>query len=97
MMISCYGVSDDCINIHSYGEICVRCGCCSNNPDFRDRTIRSIRYYKERLREELNFEYWSENDVLRKVQERNVKSNIQYIKREIRKLKAILRTLKKAV
>jgi hypothetical protein len=35
--------------------------------------------------------------VIRKVQERNVKSNILYIKREIRKLKAILRTLKKVV
>lgn len=25
-----YAVSEDCINIYSYGEICVRCGCCES-------------------------------------------------------------------
>ena len=94
-MLICYSVSDDCINIHSCGEICVRCGCCSGNADIRDRTIKAIRYYKERLEEEKNFELWSKDDVLRKVQEKNVDSNIKYYKRKIRMKKAILRTLKK--
>ena len=89
-----YGITDDCINHWSYGEICVRCGCCSNNPNYKDKTIRTIRYYKECLKEEENFNWWDEDEFWRKVQERNVKSNILWYKRKIRKYKKILRTLK---
>lgn len=89
-----YAVSDDCINAYTYGEICVHCGCCSRNPNYRDRIIRQIRYYKEMLNEEYDFDQWSKNENLRKIQEKNVKLNILYFKRKIRRCKKILRCLK---
>lgn len=49
-----YSESTDCVNPESYGEICVMCGCCSINPDYRDRTIRKIHLYKDMLKKERN-------------------------------------------
>lgn len=94
MMHCCCAAADDCINHWSYGEICVHCGCCSRNPNYKDRTRRTIKYYKECLEEEKNFNWWDENPIWRKIQERNVELNILYCKRKIRKYKKILRTLK---
>lgn len=94
MIHCCVGVSDDCINIYSYGEICVHCGCCSRNPNYRDRVIRLIRYYKESLEDERNFSYRDDDERWRKIQEKNVSLNILYDKRKIRMYKKILRTLK---
>lgn len=88
-------VSDDCINHNSYGEICLKCGCCSRNPDYRDRVIRIIRLYRESLHEQKNFDLWSNNDELKRLQERNIKSNILYCKRKIRFYRKILHTLRK--
>lgn len=94
MMYSDVGVSKDCINMDSYGEICVGCGCCSRNPDYRKRVIRIIRYYKESLRREKRFNDWDKDEFWREIQEKNVASNILYDKRVIRRYKKILRTLK---
>lgn len=94
MMHIDYGVSKDCINLDSYGMICVKCGCCSKNPNYKDRIIRTIRYYKESMRREKNFDRWDEEERWRKVQERNVTLNILYDKRKIRMYKKILRNLK---
>lgn len=86
--------SDDCINIHSYGEICVRCGCCSRNPSYRDMIKSRLRYYKDMLKCEYNFSDWDKNPKWRKVQEDNVKANILYYKRKIRLCKKILKRKK---
>lgn len=91
-----YTVSNNCINHYSYGAICVRCGCCSRNPDYRSRVINTIRYYKDCLNEEMNFDQWEENERWRKVQEKNIRQNILYYKRKIRMYKKIFRTLKKS-
>lgn len=88
------GVSKDCINTWTYGMICVHCGCCSKNPDYRDRVIRTIRYYKQMLEEDCNFSDWDTDEYWRKIQEKNVASNIKYYKRKIRLYKKILKTLK---
>lgn len=87
-------VSDDCINSYSYGEICINCGCCSRNLNYRDRTIRQIRYYKEMLNNEHNFDNWSESEAGRKYQERVTKANILYFKQKIRRCKKILQCMK---
>lgn len=90
-----YGVTDDCININSYGEICVRCGCCSRYEGIlspRERTIRKIRYYRQRLQEQYAFDGWIE--PFRKIQERNIALNVLYCKRQIRKYRKVLRTLR---
>lgn len=94
-MIGCFGVTDDCINIHSYGEICVWCGCCSRNKNYADRVHRILEYYKDRLWFEYRFDEWSDDDLIRRVQEKNVRSNIQYYKRKIRLYKKIVRTVRK--
>ena len=90
----CMSVSEDCINLHTYGEICVWCGCCSYNPNYRDRIVRTIKYYKECLEEQYNFKEWFDDECIKKIQESNVKLNIKYYKKEIRKYKNILKTLK---
>lgn len=92
MMHIDYAVSEDCINIYSFGEICVGCGCCSRNANYRDMIRRRIKYYKEMLAEQYSFSDWCENEKLRALQERNVKANIIYFKRKIRLCKKILRT-----
>lgn len=84
----CYGVSDDCINIYSYGEICVRCGCCeAEEPDEKKRIANQIEYYSERLEEEKNFDNWDDDEKRRKIQEKNVKENIEYFEKKIKELK----------
>ena len=92
-----YAVSDDCINISSYGEICVKCGCCSRNQNYRDRLVRRIRYYKQCLEEEYAFDRWADDDWLKAIQERNAKADIVYYKRKIRLYKKLLRTTKGGV
>lgn len=89
-----YGVSEDCINIWSFGEICVHCGCCSNNPNYRDMILKRIRYYKEWLEEKEEFEF-SENEKLSKIQKENIEADIRFNKRMIRMYKKILWTLRK--
>lgn len=88
-----YAVSDDCENIYSHGEICVNCGCCSRNPDYKDRLLRLLKYYNERIEEELNFDNWCEG--WEEIQKKNIQSNIHYYKRKIRKVKKILRTYRR--
>lgn len=84
----CYGVSEDCINIYSYGEICVRCGCCeAEEPNAEKRKANQIEYYSERLEEEKKFSNWDEDEKWRKIQEENVKKNIEYYENKIKELK----------
>lgn len=90
-----YSISDDCINPDSLGEICLLCGCCSMNPNYRDRTIRSIRLYKNLLKRAYVFDMWDQDPDFRKIQERNMQKNILYFKKKIRLHKKILRCLKK--
>lgn len=87
-----YAVSEDCINLYSYGMICVKCGCCSRNPNYRDMIRRRIKYYKRMLEEQYSFSEWHYSKEIRELQEQNVKANILYFKRKIRTYKKILRT-----
>ena len=89
-----YAPSKDCMNLFSYSYIYVKCGCCSRNKNYRDRIRRRIKYYKEDLAEQYAFDNWCNNEKARKLQERNVQSNIRYLKRKIRRLKKIMRTMK---
>ena len=86
-----YKPSKDCTNVWTYGMICVHCGCCSRNPNYRDRLIKQIRYYKESLEECKKFSNWDNDERLRKIQEKNVKEDIVYYKRKIRRCKKLLR------
>ena len=93
-MIADYEVSDDCINHYSYGEICIHCGCCAtNNPNYKSRLISRLKYYQEYLNDELNFIY-DDDPTWRAIQKENIGYNIKYLKREIRMIKKILKTMR---
>lgn len=94
IILADFETTDNCINIYSYGEICVHCGCCENEPNNRRRYINRLHYYKERLKDELHFCSWDDDPYWRKVQEKNVKSDIDYLKKEIRKTKKILKIVR---
>lgn len=89
-----YGISDDCININTYGELCVKCGCCKNNPNYRDMIRRRINYYKDGLNEELNYLGKRRVFDLEPWERSTAYSNILYYKRRIRLYKKIMRTMK---
>ena len=75
----CHGVSKDCINPASYGEICVGCGCCS-----KDKAIRypaRLKMYERELKKAENFNYWMKG--FKRLQRHNQKTNISYCKRRI--------------
>jgi adenylosuccinate synthase len=75
----CFGVSKDCVNGASYGEICVGCGCCS-----KDKMVRyhaRLQMYTEELETAQHFNTWIKG--YKRLQRRNMKSNITYCKRRI--------------
>lgn len=82
-MCMCFSVEDNCWNFRdSYGEICVRCGCCSNNKKIRYRArIKCLEHW---IKEEKHFDRWADNKDLRALQERNIKSNIKCYRRQLR-------------
>lgn len=80
-------VSGKCINIDSYGEICLNCGCCDRNKNYKDMIRRRIQMYRKRLKDEYDFPIRDE------FQKRIIKANIKYFKRKIRLYKKIMKTL----
>lgn len=78
------GVSDDCYAIiWSYGEICVNCGCCSDDP--KVRIPARIKYCEEELERLYGFDDWIEG--MEDVQRSNLKQNIEYFEKELESLK----------
>lgn len=91
----CYGVSENCINHYSYGEICVHCGCCKDcEPNKEKRLNNQIEYYKECIEENNNFSDWDSNEIWRKVQEENIKENNIYYAKKIEEITKELEQLK---
>ena len=75
-----YSVTDDCINHNSYGEICIWCNCCGR-VDKKTMKEAQLKYYKECLEEQYNFDGWI--DGMEETQKANVKENIEYFKKKI--------------
>ena len=97
MMHIDYAVSEDCINLYSFGEICVHCGCCSRNPNYMDMIRRRLKYYKELLKEREESLKWYmhsnfESERIKNARRQNVRKSILFCKRQIRLCKKILRT-----
>ena len=91
----CMSASEGCINIYSYGCICVHCGCCKeNNPNVIDRVEKQIKYYKMRLDESITFSDFSDNKAIAKVQKKNIESNKKFYKEKIESLEQSLELLK---
>lgn len=88
----CYQVADNCWNLlDSYGEICVHCGCCAKDKATRYKA--RIKTLEGWLEEQYNFDMWDDENGLRELQEKNVKSNIRSFKRMLRYYRERLRSL----
>ena len=94
MIHVCFGVSDNCINHYSHGEICVHCGCCEDiEPNKEKRLNNQIKYYNECIKENNNFSNWDSNEKWRKVQEENIKENNIYYAKKIEEITKQLKQL----
>ena len=93
-MIIDKSVRKDCYAITwSYGEICVGCGCCSEDPYVR--IPARIAYHEYELDERENFNGWFEEDPdIVEIQKKNLAANIDYHKTMIQMLKEELGQLK---
>ena len=88
-----FQVKPNCWNLEdSYGEICVCCGCCSE--DKKTRYEARLNHCKAWLEERKNFSDWAyEYPDLMKVQKENIASDIKYYKRRIRYYETQLKKL----
>lgn len=83
-------VSKSCWNLFdSYGEICVHCGCCCKNKEWRYKA--RIECIERWLNDRVHFDLWDEDQELRAVQEKNVAADIKYFKRMLRYYKRKLK------
>ena len=76
------GVKKNCYNpFESYGEICVGCGCCSEDELTAAKARLALH---RRLLEELeNFNNWFDDPEMRDIQKRNVEASIKWSKEQI--------------
>ena len=78
----CRGVKKNCWNPYdSYGEICVGCGCCSDDP--LERAKARLAVSEEHLQRDIEFDQWSDDPEWRAIQEKNRKANIKYNRRRV--------------
>ena len=90
----CTPISVNCININSYGSICVNCGCClDKNPNIKNRIKKQIEYCKEELKKAYNFDYYSEDKNITTYQKKKVKLKVIHLKDNIRVLTHLLNNL----
>ena len=83
-----YAVADDCINIASYGEICVKCNACGR---FNKETQRecALRVWIDELYDQFHFNAWFDDDEeIKALQKKNIESNIEFIQDKILSLLA---------
>lgn len=82
----------DCWNMYdSYGEICVQCGCCSEDP--KTRYQARLEVSKDHLEQERSFIDWSDDPELRAMQEQNVQSSTEYWQKNIEEYEQKLKEL----
>ena len=82
-MIVCKPVSDDCINLQSYGEICVHCNGCGRIDKSTQKEAQLL-LYKRDLERWKTFDGWLEG--CEEFQKKNIKSNIKWYEKKIKEL-----------
>lgn len=89
----CYGAKQDCYAIGwSHREICVGCGCCSN--DELKRAIARLNYHRKCLSDDENFDGWFyEDERILAIQKRNVAADIEYDRMKIAEYEKLVREL----
>lgn len=95
-MYACEPVKENCWNFYeSYGEICVHCGCCSDN--LRERYEERIRVLKWQI--ENNKQFLEDQKDRANVSPdyywcRNARSSVRYCKSEIKHYRKLLSRLR---
>lgn len=85
-------VSKDCWNGYaSYGEICVGCGCCSD--DKKTRYTSRIECLNERIKEAKKFDMWDDDPKFRKIQKESISDSIQLWRDQIKYYKKALKAI----
>lgn len=77
-----------CWNLYETIYSCIGCGCCAK--DKKARYKNRVRVLKRVLKEQYNFNNWDDDPELKAIQERNIKSNIRYLKKKLRYYKKLL-------
>ena len=77
-----YAVADDCINIASYGVVCVKCNACGR---FNKETQRecALRMWMDELYNQFHFNAWFDDEGIKALQKKNIESNIEFIQDKI--------------
>ena len=78
-----YSALDNCINPNSYGEICVQCNACGRFDKSTEKECK-LKFYKEELQENYDFDNWIEG--MEERQRQVIASNIEYFKNKIKEL-----------
>ena len=84
------GVKKNCYNpFESFGEICVGCGCCSDNKLEAARARLAL--HERLLEDDKKFDGWATDDpALLEIQKENVAADISWNNMMIRYYKAII-------
>lgn len=78
---------ESCYNPYeSYGEICVGCNCCGRIDSSTMWECR-LNLHKRLLKGRKEFDMWADDECLHRLQERNVKADIEYQKTKIAECK----------
>ena len=78
-------VVEDCMNHNSYGEICVGCNCCGRYGE-EGKIEAQIKYYKESLEENKNFDDWCDEPFLKLLQQENIDKQNEYYRQKLSEL-----------
>lgn len=88
MMFIDYAVSEKCKNPFAC-EICLGCNACgrfNKSTMYEDR----LKVLEEWLEDRKNFDMWSEDEEIRKIQEKNLQEDIKRTERKIKRLKQLI-------
>lgn len=89
-----YQVKENCYNLYeSYGEICVKCGCCSDDPESRFKS--RIELADRRLEELESFITGGDADLISSLQRKNSQRSIKFWKKEKTKYQKLLNRIQK--
>jgi hypothetical protein len=73
----------------SYGEICVHSNCCGQFDKSKKAMLKArIAYHKDLLDDRMRFTAWSDEPKMLKLQKKNIKADIAYHRKMLKRLRA---------
>ena len=89
----CSSALDKCYAlVYSYGEICVGCNCCGRINKDRKKVLQArLKFHKEQIKENKNFNCWADDLEIIALQKKNMGLNIKYNTAKANKIKLLLK------